>query len=157
MAGLEPIDPDIDLHLPGSRTEWTQHPLVLPAISAGGAAGAAARYGLEQAWSTGVGGFPWATLATNAAGCMLIGLLMVQVVEVGAAHPLVRPFLGVGVLGGFTTFSTYAVQTRGLWATGSQASSLVYVVSTPVLALVMVTLGVLTARGLHRRRTAPAR
>jgi CrcB protein len=151
-----PIDPDIDLHVPGGARELAQHRLTLPAIAAGGAAGAAARYGLEQAWPTAAGSFPWATLVTNAAGCLLIGLLMVRVVEAGTAHPLVRPFLGVGVLGGFTTFSTYAVQTRGLWAGGHEASSLVYAAATPLLALVMVTLGVFTARGLLGRRTGAA-
>ncbi|WP_261988702.1 fluoride efflux transporter FluC, partial [Streptomyces sp. wa22] len=53
--------------------------------------------------------FPWAVFAVNVTGCALIGVLMVLLAERGTVtHPLVRPFLGVGVLGGFTTFSTYA-------------------------------------------------
>ncbi len=56
------------------------------------------------------GAFPWAIFWVNVLGCALIGVLMVLVGEGGRrAHPLVRPFLGVGVLGGFTTFSTYAL------------------------------------------------
>jgi CrcB protein len=90
------------------------HRWVLPVISLGGVIGATARHALELAWPTQSGTLPWATLVTNTSGCLLIGMLMVQVVEVGRAHPLLRPFLGVGILGGYTTFSTYAVQSRDL-------------------------------------------
>jgi CrcB protein len=79
-------------------------------------------------------------------------MLMVQVVEVGRAHPLLRPFLGVGVLGGYTTFSTYAVQTRNLWAHDHPGTAVAYLLLTPTLALVAVTLGVFTARATHRVR-----
>lgn len=154
---LGPVDPDVDLHLPGQRREWTAHRWVLPAIALGGAAGAAARHALELAWPPGAETLPWATLVTNASGCLLIGMLMVQVVEVGRAHPLLRPFLGVGVLGGYTTFSTYAVQTRGLWSEGHPGVSLLYAALTPALALAAVVVGVVTARATHRLRHAVAR
>lgn len=154
---LDPVDPDVDLHVPGDRREWQAHRWVLPAIALGGAVGASARHGLELAWPTGAQELPWATLVTNATGCLLIGVLMVQVVEVGRAHPLLRPFLGVGVLGGYTTFSTYAVQTRGLWADGDPGLALLYAALTPALALAAVVAGVLTARATHRLRRAIAR
>jgi fluoride exporter len=152
----DPVDPDIDLHLPGARREWRTHRGVLPVIALGGIVGASARHALELAWPPGPAELPWATLVTNASGCLLIGMLMVQVVEVGRAHPLLRPFLGVGVLGGYTTFSTYAVQTRSLWAAGHAATSIAYLVLTPVLAVVAVTAGVVGGRALHRLRTALA-
>ncbi|WP_424212600.1 fluoride efflux transporter CrcB [Streptomyces sp. BI20] len=85
---------------------------VLAAVSVGGAIGACARYALSLAWPAPPTGLPWATLLINLLGCAAIGVLMACVAEdrlARPAHPLLRPFLGVGVLGGFTTFSTYAV------------------------------------------------
>jgi CrcB protein len=154
---LDPVDPDVDLHVPDQRREWAAHRWVIPAIALGGAVGASARHALELAWPAGAEALPWATLVTNVTGCLLIGMLMVQVVEVGRAHPLLRPFLGVGVLGGYTTFSTYAVQTRGLWSAGHPGVALLYAALTPALALAAVAAGVVTARATHRLRHALAR
>jgi CrcB protein len=152
-AGLpDRVDPDVDLHVPGERHEWSSHRWVLPVIALGGILGACARHGLELLWNASSGQWPWATLVTNASGCVLIGMLMVQVIEVGRAHPLLRPFLGVGLLGGYTTFSTYAVQTRALWTHSQRDLSLLYLVLTPALALVSVVAGVVIARALHRSR-----
>ena len=61
------------------------------------------------------GSFPWTTLLVNGVGCAVIGVFMVVITDVWAAHRLVRPFFGTGVLGGFTTFSTYAVDIQKLW------------------------------------------
>ena len=150
------VDPDIDLHVRGARREWTSHRWVLPAIALGGMTGASARHAVDLAWPSGAAELPAATLAINASGCLLIGMLMVQVVDVGRAHPLLRPFVGVGVLGGYTTFSTYAVQVHELWAHGSAGISMLYLALTPVLAVVAVAAGVLLARGFHRGRAALA-
>jgi len=130
------------------------HRSVLAVIALGGMLGAAARHGLELAWPATPGAIPWATLVTNVSGCLLIGLLMVHVVEGGRAHPLLRPFVGVGVLGGYTTFSTYAVQSRDLLAGGHGLVALAYLFGTLASALVAVVLGVVAARGLlaGRRR-----
>lgn len=132
--------------------DWHAHRWVLPVVALGGVIGASARYALELGWPVRSGDFPVATFVTNASGCLLIGMLMVQVVEVGGVHPLLRPFLGVGVLGGFTTFSTYAVQTRTLWAGGHPALASLYFLLTPMAALVSVGAGVVLARSLHRFR-----
>jgi CrcB protein len=130
------------------------HRSVVPVIALGGMVGAAARHGLELAWPAATGAVPWATLVTNVSGCLLIGLLMVHVVEGGRAHPLLRPFVGVGVLGGYTTFSTYAVQTQDLLAGGHGLVALAYLFGTLASAIVAVVLGVVAARGLllARRR-----
>src|SRR4051812_151660 len=93
--------------MPARRRKLLGHPVeVLGAIAAGGVIGAEARYGLDCRCRTRL---PWATFLISAFGSLLIGVLMVVIVELLDAHRLVRPFLGVGVLGGFTTFSTYAV------------------------------------------------
>lgn len=113
---------------------------VLGAISAGGVLGALARYGLGV-WFPHV---PWTTLVVNATGCLLIGVLMVLIT---GAHPLVRPFLGVGVLGGYTTFSTYVVDVLRL---GSPATTLVYLFGTPLLAMAAVWAGTAVTRWVLR-------
>nr|WP_205670329.1 MULTISPECIES: fluoride efflux transporter CrcB [unclassified Amycolatopsis] len=110
-------------------------------IALGGGLGALARYGLAQALPTETGGFPWATFWTNVAGCFLIGVLMVLVTEAWSAHRLVRPFLGVGVLGGFTTFSTYAVEARNLLRPDTVPLAFGYLGGTLAAALLAVLLG----------------
>ncbi|MFI5829346.1 CrcB family protein [Streptomyces sp. NPDC051578] len=135
VPGSEAIDPDVDLHVPEQRTEPQGR--VLAAVAAGGAVGASARYGLSLMWPAGPGAFPWATFWTNVTGCALIGVLMVLIGEGGrkAPHPLVRPFAGVGVLGGFTTFSTYAVEFSRLLDEGEAGVALGYAGLTVAAAL----------------------
>ncbi|MEV0392788.1 fluoride efflux transporter CrcB [Polymorphospora rubra] len=123
---------------------------VLAVVAAGGALGSAARYGLAEAWPGPAGGFPWATLVTNLIGCALLGVLMQIVTTRPGIHPLVRPFLGTGLLGGFTTFSTYAVETRDLVAGGHLGPAAGYVLGTLVGALLAVRLG-MWAAGRWRR------
>lgn len=120
------------------------------AVAVGGVLGALARYGLGVAWPTGAGAFPWTTFAVNVSGCFLIGLLLVRLVEAGTVHPLWRPFLGTGVLGGYTTFSTFAVDARSLVASGHAATAVGYVVATVVAALAAVQLGVVLGRAAFR-------
>ncbi|MCP3754828.1 CrcB family protein [Streptomyces sp. TBY4] len=130
---------------------------VLAAVAAGGAVGAAARYGVGLLWPAAPGAFPWGTFWVNVAGCALIGVLMVLIGEGGrSAHPLVRPFLGVGVLGGFTTFSTYAVDLARLLDAGEAGTALAYAGLTVAGALGAVwAAAVLTRRAVgtgHGRR-----
>src|SRR5436190_14198558 len=114
-----PIDPDVDLHVPAQRRDLLGGPWrVLIAVAAGGALGAALRYGASSVWPVVSGQFPWTTLWVNVSGSALIGVFMVVVSDVWTAHRLVRPFFGTGVLGGFTTFSTYAVDIERLVDTG---------------------------------------
>ena len=144
----EPVDPDVDLRVPGQRRELgARSRAVLAAIAAGGVLGAEARYGLATLWPTGAGGFPVTTLLINVTGCLLIGVLMVLVTEARRGHPLTRPFLGVGMLGGYTTFSGYAVDAQRLLAGGHVATALAALAVTPVLALLAVTV----AAGATRR------
>jgi CrcB protein len=85
---------------------------VLAAIALGGALGSCARYGLGVLWSQPDNQLPWTTLLINLTGSLLLGMLVVAVTEIWRPHRLVRPLLGTGVLGGFTTFSTFALQVR---------------------------------------------
>jgi CrcB protein len=151
----EPIDSDVDLRVGAQRGELVhRHGPVLAAIALGGGLGSLARYGLSRALPTGPGQFPWATFITNVLGCLLIGLLMVLITERWTVHRLARPFLGVGVLGGFTTFSTYAVETRGLLQPGTVGLAFAYLAGTFAGAMLAVVAGVSVTRAVLRRNAA---
>jgi CrcB protein len=140
--GAGGVDPDVDLAVPAQRRELVGHPLdVLGVIAVGGVVGAEARYGVGVELPHGVGGWPWSTLLINVSGCLLIGVLMVVITELVEPHRLVRPFLGVGVLGGYTTFSTYTVDTLSLAEAGRPGPALAYFVLTPVVALLACAAG----------------
>ncbi|MFF3995167.1 CrcB family protein [Streptomyces cyaneofuscatus] len=124
----------------------------LGAVAAGGALGAVARYGALVLWPAAGGGFPWTVFVVNVSGCALIGVLMVLTVERGrVTHPLVRPFLGVGVLGGFTTFSTYAADVSGLLVRQELLTAVAYMAATVVAALAAVWAGAVVTRRLLDR------
>lgn len=129
-----------------------QVPDVALAIAFGGALGAIARYGLSTAWPSAPGRFPWATFTINVSGCLLIGTLMAVLTAAGRPHRLVRPFVGVGVLGGFTTFSTYTVEADRLFTGDHPQLALVYLFGTLAAALVAVQIGIFAARVLLRPR-----
>ncbi|MFF2958410.1 fluoride efflux transporter CrcB [Streptomyces sp. NPDC057963] len=111
---------------------------VIAVIALGGVLGACARYGAALIWPTSLLGFPWTTLIVNVVGCAVIGVFMVVISEVWAAHRLVRPFFGTGVLGGFTTFSTYAVDIQRLVEGDRARTGLAYLGLTLCAALAAV-------------------
>ena len=128
---------------------------VVGVVALGGAFGASARYGAGLLWpSSGPGQFPWTTLLVNVTGCALIGVLLVAVTEGRPVHPLVRPFLGTGVLGGFTTFSTYAVDVHRLLVAGRPGPGPAYLVLTLLAAMTAVWAGAGSTRRLIGRPAA---
>ena len=133
-----------------ARVQWS----VLAAISVGGAAGAVARFAIANAWPAAPNGFPWATFVINVTGCLLIGVLMVAIAEVWPRHRLLRPFLGTGVLGGYTTFSTYTGDIQQLVAAGAARTGLLYLAGTLVAALAAVAAALTVTRRLTRRYRA---
>ena len=123
-------------------------PLAVVAVAVGGVAGAEARYGVGLALPHHGTGFPWSTVLVNASGCLLIGALMVLLLEITSPHRLARPFLGVGVLGGYTTFSTFAVDADRLIHAHSHGRAATYVAATLAACLFAVYLGTVAARAL---------
>jgi CrcB protein len=146
------VDPDVDLHVPAQRRELAgAHLRVLGVIALGGAIGALARYGIETWLPAAPGAFPWGTFLINVSGCALIGVLMVLVTDVFTGRPLLRPFVGVGVLGGFTTFSTYANEVRGLLRPGTLPVAFGYLAGTLVCALLAVFAAMIATRAVLAR------
>lgn len=106
----------------------------------GGGLGALARWAVAEALPHEPGGWPWATLLVNLAGCALLGLLLGLLLARFPDRTWLRPLLGTGVLGGFTTFSTFAVETVQAADAGAWAVTVGYVA-------VSVLGGVLAAAG----------
>jgi fluoride exporter len=117
------------------------HPLIL--TMAGGALGAGARYltGVGAARALGTG-WPWSTLIVNIVGGLAIGLLAARV----AADDPWRLFLGVGVLGGFTTFSAFSLETFAMIQRGAWSSAIPYAALSVVLSVGAVAIGMAVAR-----------
>ena len=85
-------------------------------------------------------------------GCFALGVLMVLALEVWPPSRYLRPFAGVGVLGGYTTFSTAMLETRSLAAAGRPALAAVYAVGTTLAGLLAVTVAVVVTRVAVQRR-----
>lgn len=119
---------------------------VLAAVAVGGALGAAARYGVSVWLPSPPGAFTWSTFTVNVSGCLLIGVLMALIGEGRSAHRLLRPFLGTGVLGGYTTFSTYTVDAHVLLDGGHVRLGFAYLAATLVCALAAVWVATLLTR-----------
>ncbi len=149
----EKVDGSAELCPPLRRPSvWRGQGPVVAVVAAGGALGAAARYGASLIWPPPTGAFPWTTFWVNVVGCAVIGVFMVVITDVRAAHRLVRPFFGTGVLGGFTTFSTYAVDIQKLVDETRFWTALLYLFATLVAALAAVWLAVTAARRVLKWR-----
>jgi CrcB protein len=110
-------------------------PALLLAVAAGGLLGALLRWGLGVLVPD-AGGFPWTTFGINVSGSFLLAAL--PAVAAVRRHPVLPVFLGTGVLGGFTTLSTYAEQGRALLADGRTGLALAYLLGTVAACLAAV-------------------
>ncbi|WP_151773878.1 FluC/FEX family fluoride channel [Streptomyces abyssomicinicus] len=153
-----PQDPVPDTRAPGPPRfprAWRADAPVVAAVALGGALGASARYAAVLLRPAAADAFPWTVFWVNVAGCAVIGAFTVLVTE-GARtpHPLLRPFFGTGVLGGFTTFSAYALDIHRLHESGEPLLALLYLAGTLAAALAAVLLGAASARlALRGRRS----
>jgi CrcB protein len=127
---------------------------LLVAVALGGVVGAEGRYGLALLMPHHPGEIGWSTLLINVTGCLSIGVLMVVLLEVLTPHRLARPFLGVGVLGGYTTFSTFAMDVQSLLLAHRPGAALAYVALSLVLGALAVWAGTRLTRRLARGRIA---
>lgn len=118
-------------------------------VAAGGAIGSVFRY-LVGVWSMRLAGpkFPWGTLAVNVVGSFLIGLLVELVARRLNASMEMRLFLVTGVLGGFTTFSSFSLDAVALFERGALGLSAVYVLASLAVSITAVFAGLALGRSL---------
>ncbi len=161
-----PIDPDLDPTDPSEpslrsrsgeqrRRSARAQPDVLLAIACGGMVGATARFELAEALPVETGHFPWATFWTNLSGSFLLGLLLVLLLERSRPTRLLRPFLATGILGAFTTMSTYQVETVLLVKDGHPGTAVLYGLGTVVAGLGFAYAGIVSGRLSPERHRAP--
>ena len=112
----------------------------------GGALGALARWALAEVLPHSPGSWPWATLVVNLVGCLLIGVLLAVLLARFPQSPWLRPFLAVGVLGGFTTYSTFAVDVVRLADAGRLVLAGGYLVASVLGGVLAVLTGLVAAR-----------
>lgn len=117
------------------------------AIAAGGALGAVCRYGVAR-WVQQFAGwsFPAGTLTVNAVGSFVMGFATIWMLERSALGPGARLFLLTGVLGAFTTFSAFSVETLTLLENRLTGQAVLYVAASVVLCLTMAWLGMMLGR-----------
>lgn len=108
---------------------------VIAFVALGGALGALTRHGLDTLWPPTAPGVSWTILAINVTGSLLIGLLMESIAHHSPRNRYVRPFWGVGFLGGYTTFSAYAMDVVTALERGAPQIALAYLTLTLVGAL----------------------
>ncbi|NLS26065.1 putative fluoride ion transporter CrcB [Sphingomonas sp. S2M10] len=118
-------------------------------VMLGGAIGSAARYGVGRAGVALLGpAFPWGTLAVNVVGGLLMGLLGASLLRFGPNAEQARLLLGVGLLGGFTTFSSFSLETFAMIERGEVLTALAYVLASVIGAIGAVAIGMHLARAV---------
>jgi CrcB protein len=118
------------------------------AIAIGGAIGTLLRYvvsGFTHRFADAT--FPWGTLAVNLTGCFIIGFLW-EVFDKGAFSPTIRLLVFVGFLGGYTTFSSFGLETFTLMRDGEYRLALVNILASNILGILLVFAGFFSARNL---------
>ncbi len=161
--GALPVDPDLDpedpaepssTHRPtphGARPHRAQ-PLILLVIMAGGALGTLARYELGLAWPTVPGRFPLTTFTINTSGALALGVVLTLVLARQPVNHYLRPFLGTGLLGGWTTYSTLVVDATALAKGDHLGLAAGYLFATLVAGMAAVAAGIWAARIVVSRR-----
>jgi CrcB protein len=128
------------------RTERSGMFRTLLEVAFGGAVGATARFLVYAGFSRlGVQGVPWANLTVNVAGSFLMGVLVIWLQEKGLARH--SPLLLTGVLGGFTTFSAFSLDTVKLLEQGANGAAFAYVAASVAVSVLALALGMALSRG----------
>jgi fluoride exporter len=151
-----PLDPDIEVGPPDAWNQRARRRFIRPqviivtSLAFGGSIGAVARYAISLALPTETGRFPWGTFVINITGSFILGFLLIVLIEQFPMGRLARPVIGTGVIGAYTTFSTFMVESVLLVRAGDPAIAAIYLVASLVLGLVAVFVGMLGARVVLR-------
>ena len=144
-----PVDPDVE-----SRQGARWQPVTLLLVALGGASGTAARSGIESAYPALPGGWPWATFWINVSGALVLGVLLETLALLGPDdrwRRRARLGLGTGVLGGFTTYSSFMVETATLARDGWYVLALGYDFVSLLIGFGAAYVGAVVVSRLHRR------
>lgn len=114
----------------------------------GGAIGAAMRFGLSRALPVGAGGWPWPTFVANVLGGLAMGVLAAWVLRGDYSAEPLRLFVGVGVLGGFTTFSAFSLEMVQMVQRGQVGMAVGYALASVLLALGALFAGMIAAKAV---------
>lgn len=128
------------------RTRRRVPATVLAAVGAGGAVGSLARHGVARAWPAGPAAFPWATFVVNVTGGLVLGALLALVAERWPPSRHVRPFVGTGVCGGYTTWSTFMTESALLVRAGRAGTAAAYVAASVIGGLAATFVGLSLGR-----------
>lgn len=119
-------------------------------VMLGGAIGSGARYLAGRVALGAFGpGYPWGTLAVNLIGGLLMGVLAGSVSRIGESGETWRLLLGVGLLGGFTTFSAFSLDAMTMLERGDWGPALGYILASAIGSVVALALGLQLARLIH--------
>ena len=121
----------------------------LLAVGIGGAIGAVCRYLLGQMIPKMGSGFPLGTFAVNVIGCFAIGLIVAMVGKHSDIDPRLVLFLQTGICGGFTTFSTFSLETLALIEEGCFAGGVLYIALSVLLGLLSLLAAKILVGGWH--------
>lgn len=150
-----PVDPDLGLDAPlqrGQRRLRRRRPraqaIIVVSVGVGGSMGALARYGLSLLLSTPPGHFPTGTFVINVTGSVVLGFLLVLLMEQFPRGRLARLVLGTGLIGAYTTFSTFMVETDLLVRDGHALTAVVYAIASALAGLCAVMTGIVGARAV---------
>ena len=127
-----------------------RRPVLLAVVAGGGLIGSLARVGVAELLPPSAGGMPWGTLVANLSGSFALAVVAVALVERGRPRPYARLFLGVGAIGGYTTFSTLMVETDRLVRGGSTGTAAAYLVGTVAAGLAASWAGLTVGRALPK-------
>jgi CrcB protein len=150
----EPLDPDLDpdleevLEQPGGARVRAS---VVAVVALGGVVGTLARYAVSRIVHVAPGSFPWSTLTVNVTGSFILGLLLTLMVHRWPPTRYARSFLAVGILGAYTTFSTYMTDADVLVKDRHADIAALYVIASLVLGIAAVSLGILLGRRVPGR------
>jgi fluoride exporter len=159
-----PLDPNPNVG-PSDRSGARRRPrrgrrpqaIIVVSLAFGGALGAMARYAISLGLPTESGRFPWGTFVINVSGSLVLGFLLIMLIEQFPRGRLVRPVIGTGFIGAYTTFSTFTVESVNLVRAGDPETALAYIGASLVVGLLAVFTGMVAARVVLRAEHWPQR